>query len=231
MALFATMEPVTAEEFRLRSFRLRGERMTKAQSEALYDHWNKFEIPLQGIINPNELFPSLAPKEVVFEIGSGMGEATSQIAAENPDTGFVAVEVHRPGIGALIIRAENLRVRNLKIINEDIYEVLTKHIANHTIDAFHIFFPDPWPKRRQHKRRLLQPSFIEILSSKLKHGGRINIATDWLPYAQEIEKNFAANSDFTGGVIRRPEWRPLTKFESKGITKEHVVTDLQYRRK
>jgi tRNA (guanine-N7-)-methyltransferase len=231
MALFATMEPVTAEEFRLRSFRLRGERMTKAQSEALYDHWNKFEIPLQGIINPNELFPSLAPKEVVFEIGSGMGEATSQIAAENPDTGFVAVEVHRPGIGALIIRAENLRVRNLKIINEDIYEVLTKHIANHTIDAFHIFFPDPWPKRRQHKRRLLQASFIEILASKLKHGGRINIATDWLPYAQEIEKNFAANSDFTGGVTSRPEWRPLTKFESKGITKEHVVTDLQYRRK
>ncbi len=231
MALFATMEPVTAEEFRLRSFHLRGERMTKAQSEALYDHWNKFEIPLQGIINPNELFPSLAPKEVVFEIGSGMGEATSQIAAENPDTGFVAVEVHRPGIGALIIRAENLGVRNLKIINDDIYVVLTKHIADHTIDAFHIFFPDPWPKRRQHKRRLLQPSFIEILSSKLKHGGRINIATDWLPYAQEIEKNFAANSDFTGGVISRPEWRPLTKFESKGITKEHVVTDLQYRRK
>jgi len=231
MALFATMEPVTAEEFRLRSFRLRGERMTKAQSEALYDHWNKFEIPLQGIINPSELFPSIAPKDVVFEIGSGMGEATSQIAAENPDTGFVAVEVHRPGIGALIIRAENLRVRNLKIINEDIYEVLTKNIADHTIDAFHIFFPDPWPKRRQHKRRLLQPSFIVILSSKLKHGGRINIATDWLPYAQEIEKNFAANSDFTGGVIPRPKWRPLTKFESKGITKEHVVTDLQYRRK
>jgi tRNA (guanine-N7-)-methyltransferase len=231
MALFATMEPVTAEEFRLRSFRLRGERMTKAQSEALYDHWNKFEIPLQGIINPNELFPSLAPKEVVFEIGSGMGEATSQIAAENPDTGFVAVEVHRPGIGALIIRAENLGVRNLKIINDDIYVVLTKHIADHTIDAFHIFFPDPWPKRRQHKRRLLQASFIEILASKLKHGGRINIATDWLPYAQEIEKNFAANSDFTGGVTSRPEWRPLTKFESKGITKEHVVTDLQYQRK
>jgi len=173
-----------------------------------------------------------------------MGEATSQIAAENSDTGYVAVEVHRPGIGALIIRAENLGVRNLKIINDDIYVVLTKHIADHTIDAFHIFFPDPWPKRRQHKRRLLQPSFIEILSSKLNHGGRINIATDWLPYAQginiatdwlpyaqEIEKNFAANSDFTGGVISRPEWRPLTKFESKGITKEHVVTDLQYRRK
>jgi tRNA (guanine-N7-)-methyltransferase len=205
--------------------------MTKAQAEALSEHWNRFEIPLQGVINPRELFPSLNPKEVVFEIGSGMGEATSQIAANNPETGYVAVEVHKPGIGALIIRAENLGVRNLKIINEDVYEVLTKHIENSSIDAFHIFFPDPWPKRSQHKRRLLRQSFIEILAKKLKSGGRINIATDWYPYAQEIEKNFAANTDFIGGVIPRPQWRPLTKFESKGITKEHVVTDFQYTRK
>jgi tRNA (guanine-N7-)-methyltransferase len=153
MALFATMEQVTGQEFRLRSFRLRGDRMTKAQAEALSEHWNRFEIPLQGVINPRELFPSLNPKEVVFEIGSGMGEATSQIAANNPETGYVAVEVHKPGIGALIIRAENLGVRNLKIINEDVYEVLTKHIEDSSIDAFHIFFPDPWPKRSQHKRR------------------------------------------------------------------------------
>ena len=231
MALFATMEQVTGQEFRLRSFRLRGDRMTKAQAEALSEHWNRFEIPLQGVINPRELFPSLNPKEVVFEIGSGMGEATSQIAANNPETGYVAVEVHKPGIGALIVRAENLGVRNLKIINEDVYEVLTKHIEDSSIDAFHIFFPDPWPKRSQHKRRLLKPSFIEILAKKLKTGGCINIATDWYPYAQEIEKNFAANKDFKGGVIPRPQWRPLTKFESKGIMKEHVVTDFQYTRK
>jgi tRNA (guanine-N7-)-methyltransferase len=231
MALFATMEQITGQEFRLRSFRLRGDRMTKAQAEALSAHWNRFEIPLQGVINPRELFPSLNPKEVVFEIGSGMGEATSQIAANNPETGYVAVEVHKPGIGALIIRAENLGIRNLKIINEDVYEVLTKHIEDGSIDAFHIFFPDPWPKRSQHKRRLLKPSFIEILAKKLKPGGRINIATDWYPYAAEIEKNFAANTDFTGGVIPRPQWRPLTKFESKGIIKEHVVTDFQYTRK
>jgi tRNA (guanine-N7-)-methyltransferase len=231
MALFATMERVTGQEFRLRSFRLRGDRMTKAQSEALSEHWNRFEIPLQGIIKPKELFPSLNPKEIVFEIGSGMGEATSQIAANNPETGYVAVEVHKPGIGALIIRAENLGVRNLKIINGDIYEVLTKHIDDQSIDSFHIFFPDPWPKRKQHKRRLLQPAFIELLARKIIQGGRINIATDWYPYAQEIEKNFAGNPNFIGGVIPRPQWRPLTKFESKGITKEHVVTDFQYLRK
>ena len=231
MALFATMEQVQCPEFRLRSFRLRGDRMTKAQSEALVQHWNRFEVPLQGVLKPRELFPSMNPKEVVFEIGSGMGEATSQIAASNPETAYVAVEVHKPGLGALIIRAENLGVRNLKIINADIYEVLTKHLSDHSIDAFHIFFPDPWPKRKQHKRRLLQPNFIEILATKLKHGGRINIATDWYPYAQEIEKSFASNPDFTGGVIPRPNWRPLTKFESKGITKEHVVTDFEFKRR
>ena len=228
MAIFATMEQ---PQFRLRSFRLRGDRMTKAQAEALTMHWNRFEVPLQGIIEPRELFPSMNPTEVVFEIGSGMGEATSQIAANNPESAYVAVEVHKPGIGALIIRAENLGVRNLKIINADIYEVLTKHIDDQSIDAFHIFFPDPWPKRKQHKRRLLKPSFIEILAKKLRHGGRINIATDWYPYAEEIKKNFEANADFTGGVIPRPDWRPLTKFESKGINKEHVVTDFQYLRK
>jgi tRNA (guanine-N7-)-methyltransferase len=194
-------------------------------------HWNRFEVPLQGVLKPRELFPSMNPKEVVFEIGSGMGEATSQIAANNPETAYVAVEVHKPGLGALIIRAENLGVRNLKIINADIYEVLTKHLSDHSVDAFHIFFPDPWPKRKQHKRRLLQPSFIELLSMKIKHGGRINIATDWYPYAQEIEKNFAGNPDFKGGVIPRPDWRPLTKFESKGITKEHVVTDFEFKRR
>ena len=228
MAIFATMEQ---PQFRLRSFRLRGDRMTKAQAEALALHWNRFEVPLQGIIKPRELFPSMNPDEVIFEIGSGMGEATSQIAANNPQTAYVAVEVHKPGIGALIIRAENLGVRNLKIINADIYEVLTKHIDDQNVDAFHIFFPDPWPKRKQHKRRLLKPSFIEILAKKLRHGGRINIATDWYPYAEEIKKNFEANADFTGGVIPRPDWRPLTKFESKGINKEHVVTDFQYSRK
>ena len=230
MALFATMEPVTAEEFRLRSFRLRGERMTKAQSDALLNHWNRFEIPLQGIIDPHSLFYSSKPKEVVFEIGSGMGEATAQIAAANPEIGYVAVEVHKPGIGALIIRAENLGLRNLKIINEDIWDVLNEHINDHSIDKFHIFFPDPWPKRSQSKRRLLQQPFINLLAKKIKRGGEVCIATDWLPYAKDIEKNFAQVPEFIGGVVPRPEWRPITKFEGKGISKDHVVTDFCYRR-
>ena len=159
-----------------------------------------------------------------------MGEATAQIAAANPDNGYVAIEVHKPGIGALIIRAESLGLRNLKIINEDIWDVLSEHIDDHTIDKFHIFFPDPWPKRSQSKRRLLQPAFISLLAKKIKSGGEVCIATDWLPYAKDIEKSFAQVPDFEGGVVPRPDWRPITKFEGKGISKEHVVTDFCYKR-
>lgn len=228
MAIFATVEQVTPEEFRLRSYRLRGERMTKAQSEALLNHWNKFELPLQGVINPREVFTSFEPKEVIVEIGSGMGEATAQIAKSHPENGYVAVEVHKPGIGALIIRAEKDGIRNLKIIQGDIWDVFNHHLLDASVDAFHIFFPDPWPKRKQNKRRLLQGEFISLLAEKVRPGGRIHIATDWLPYAKEIEKNFSQSQEFTGGVVQRPQWRPLTKFEGKGIRKQHQVTDFTY---
>ena len=228
MALFATMERQKSEEFRLRSFRLRGERMTKAQSGAIDEHLSQFQIPLARPIDLAKIFPRDKYKEIVCEIGSGMGEASSQIAYENPESGYLAVEVHKPGIGALLIRANNLGVKNLRVINEDIYLVLNENITDSSFDAFHIFFPDPWPKRRQHKRRLLNPEFIETLARKLKPGGRVNIATDWQPYAKEIESNFSASKSFSGGVIERPKWRPLTKFESKGLGKEHLVTDLQY---
>ena len=228
MALFATMERQKSEEFRLRSFRLRGERMTKAQAGAIDQHLSEFQIPLDRPIDLAKIFSEDKYKEIVCEIGSGMGEASSQIAYENPESGYLAVEVHKPGIGALLIRANNLGVKNLRVINEDIYLVLNENIADLSFDAFHIFFPDPWPKRRQYKRRLLNPEFIETLARKLKPGGRVNIATDWQPYAKEIESNFSASNSFSGGVIKRPIWRPLTKFESKGLGKEHLVTDLQY---
>lgn len=224
------MESLTPEKFRLRSFRLRGERMTKAQSEALLSHWNKFEIPLKGVIDPTEVFFGMKPDEVIMEIGSGMGEATAQIAAARPNSGYIAVEVHKPGIGALIIHAERLGIRNLRIIEGDIWEVLSNHWTDKSIDAFHIFFPDPWPKRKQNKRRLLRAEFISLLAQKLKPSGRVHIATDWVPYAEEIEKNFALSSEFSGGVVQRPEWRPLTKFENKGLNKEHRVTDFLYKR-
>jgi tRNA (guanine-N7-)-methyltransferase len=228
MALFATMASQKSEEFRLRSFRLRGERMTKAQAGAIDQHLREFEISLDRPIELEKIFPRDKYREIICEIGSGMGEASSQIAYENPSSAYLAVEVHKPGIGALLIRASNLGIKNLRVINEDIYLVLNQHIADSSFDAFHIFFPDPWPKRRQHKRRLLNPEFIETLARKLKPGGRINIATDWQPYAEEIAANFSASKKFSGGVIERPKWRPLTKFENKGLGKDHLVSDLQY---
>ena len=109
-------------------------------------------------------------------------------------------------------------------------EEMLKESFDKSIDAFHIFFPDPWPKRKQSKRRLLQTQFISLLAQKLKPSGRVHIATDWVPYAEEIEKNFALSSEFSGGVVQRPEWRPLTKFENKGLNKEHRVTDFLYKR-
>lgn len=202
--------------------------MTKAQRLAIENHRERFLVDNPESFNPHQLFPE--KREVVVEIGSGMGEATAEIARTFPEKGFLAIEVHQPGIGSLILRALDYELKNLRMINDDCHLILDL-IEDGSVDTFHIFFPDPWPKRKQHKRRLLQPSFIAILATKIKHGGRINIATDWYPYAQEIEKNFAGNQDFSGGVIPRPEWRPLTKFENKGITKDHVVTDFQYTRK
>ena len=114
------------------------------------------------------------------------------------------------------------------LIEEDVHIILQNHFANQSFDAFHLYFPDPWPKRRHHKRRIVQPEFLQLIHDKLKPGGYIHIATDWVPYAQWIEAVFAESQLFTGGKIDRPQWRPLTKFEGQGIRKGHVVTDLKY---
>ena len=212
-----------------RSYSLRGDRMTRAQSLAMDQHWDNYSISAESAVDFEQIF--IDKEKVIVEIGSGMGEATAQIAHSTPQFGYLAVEMHKPGLAALLLLIIEKQLSNIKLIREDAIYLLDNFILDNSIDGIHLLFPDPWPKRKQHKRRLLQPSFIQILASKLKSGGRINIATDWYPYAQEIEKNFAANTDFTGGVIPRPQWRPLTKFESKGIIKEHVVTDFQYTRK
>ena len=176
MALFATMERQKSEEFRLRSFRLRGERMTKAQSGAIDQHLSEFQIPLDRPIDLAKIFPKDKYKEIVCEIGSGMGEASSQIAYENPESGYLAVEVHKPGIGALLIRANNLGVKNLRVINEDIYLVLKENITDSSFDAFHIFFPDPWPKKRHNKRRIVNAEFLALIHPKIKDGGFFHIS-------------------------------------------------------
>lgn len=212
-----------------RSYRLRGDRQTLAQKNAYKRSWLSFGITLDGLINPAELFPESITQ--IMEIGTGMGEGTAQIAATFPNIGFIGVEVHKPGIGALLGHIERLELTNLRIIEEDVHIILQNHFADQSFDAFHLYFPDPWPKRRHFKRRIVQPEFLQLIHSKLRDGGYIHIATDWIPYAQWIEEIFNVSPLFEGGKIDRPEWRPVTKFESQGLRKGHVVTDLKYFKK
>lgn len=209
----------------VRSYQLRGARMTKAQKNAIELHGSEFILYPERAFKPSDLFPDKG--EVIVEIGSGMGEATAAIAQSFPEKGFLAIEVHRPGIGSLILRALQLELKNLKMINEDCHLILDL-IKDGSVDTFHIFFPDPWPKTKHRKRRLINDEFVGILEKKLKRGGSLRIATDWIDYAKQISEVLDRNQGLLGGVSERPDWRPLTKFETQGITKEHAVTDFSY---
>lgn len=212
----------------VRSYQLRGARMTKAQKSAIDQHGDQFIVIPADTFRPKDLFPEMG--QVIVEIGSGMGEATSLIAKTFPEVGFLAIEVHRPGIGSLILRALDHEVTNLKMINEDCHLILDL-IADESVDTFHIFFPDPWPKTKHRKRRLINDDFVKVLATKLKPGGSLRIATDWADYARQISDVISRETRLRGGVCERPEWRPLTKFESQGIDKKHSVTDFLYTKK
>ena len=166
-----------------------------------------------------------------MEIGFGMGEATAQIAAADPATGYLAVEVHRPGIGKLLLRIEEGELKNLRTIEGDAFEVFEQMIVDSSLDGVHLFFPDPWPKARHFKRRIVNQEFIAAVATKLKPGAFFHIATDWQPYAQWIAEEFTKQSFFTGGEVKRPDWRPLTRFEGQGINKEHPVADFRFIKK
>ena len=209
-----------------RSYKLRGARATLAQSTAYENLWPKYGIPMSGEIDPAKVFPDFASR--IMEIGTGMGESTALIAERFPKVGFFGVEVHEPGVGSLLWRAEAAGLTNLRIIQEDAHIILRDHFPDQSLDAFHLYFPDPWPKSRHWKRRIVQDDFLELIAVKLKAGGYIHIATDWAEYSQWIGNVFAQSTLFSGGVIERPEWRPLTKFEGKGIRKGHIVTDMKY---
>jgi tRNA (guanine-N7-)-methyltransferase len=200
--------------------------MTRAQSLAMSQSWDQYSIEVSGQLHLEELFPNYS--KVILEIGSGMGEATAAIAKANPQTGYVAVEMHSPGLAALLILINQLELENVKLIREDATYLLANYIPDSTLDGIHLLFPDPWPKNRQHKRRIVQSEFVELIANKLKPGGFIHIATDWQPYADWIKARFATNSRFKGGVVDRPSWRVLSKFEGQGIKKGHTVTDFRY---
>lgn len=209
-----------------RSFKLRGARITQAQATAIAKYGESYLLPTDQPFDPRELFPG---QPVIMEIGTGMGEATAQIALSLPETGFIGVEVHRPGIGALLARIAQEEISNLRLIREDAHIVLGNLIPDKSLDAIHLYFPDPWPKSKHWKRRIIQSEFLELVSRKIKKGGYVHIATDWVPYAEWIQKHFASSELFEGGEISKPEFRPETRFEGQGIKKGHRVTDLLYR--
>jgi tRNA (guanine-N7-)-methyltransferase len=200
--------------------------MTRAQTLAMAQSWDQYAIEIKSELNLNQIFPEKT--KVIMEIGSGMGEATAQIAKANPQVGYVAVEMHSPGLAALLILINQMELENIRLIREDATYLLANHIPDNSLDGIHLLFPDPWPKNRQHKRRIVQSEFIEMVGRKLKPGGFIHIATDWQPYADWIKVRFDQSDTFSGGVVERPSWRVLSKFEGQGLRKGHQVTDFKY---
>ena len=207
----------------IRSFVLRQGRTTPAQKRALEELYPKY-----GIAFSEEKLASSRP--LVLEIGSGMGESTVQIAKAHPETDFVAVEVHGPGVGSLLNRIHAEELKNLRVIRHDAIDVLAHMVADESLAAIHLFFPDPWPKKRHHKRRLVQPEFAALAARKLRPGGLLHAATDWPEYAEHIAAVFSA-SDLFEQTERGLVERPVTKFESRGRRLGHAVRDLVFRRR
>lgn len=209
----------------IRSYVLRQGRTTPAQARAL-----ETLFPRYGIAFSREIIGSARAAPLILEIGSGMGETTVAIAKAHPEVDFIAVEVHAPGVGSLLNAIEKEKLSNLRVIRHDALEVLEHMIADGTLAAIHLFFPDPWPKKRHHKRRLVQPAFAALAAKKLAPGGVLHAATDWPDYADQMEAVFRnerllepARAGFTA--------RPVTKFESRGRRLGHPVRDLAFRRK
>ena len=209
----------------IRSFVLRQGRTTPAQGRALEQLYPKY-----GIAFSDQKVASARNAPLVIEIGSGMGETTVEIAKGHPETDFIAIEVHGPGVGSLLNRIEAEKLANLRVIRHDAVEVLERMIPDGALAALHLFFPDPWPKKRHHKRRLVQPAFASLVAGKLRGGGIVHAATDWPDYAEQIAAVFSANSSFVkseGGFASRP----ATKFEKRGLRLGNPVRDLVFIRR
>ncbi|MFH9013060.1 tRNA (guanosine(46)-N7)-methyltransferase TrmB [Streptomyces sp. NPDC017943] len=221
-------------ERRIRSFQPRRSRVTAGQADALQRLWPKWGLDIDGhALDLRDLFGDDHP--VVLEIGFGMGEATAQMAAADPATNVLAVDVHTPGQGNLLNLADHNGLSNLRVGNGDAIILLREMLAPDSLDGLRVYFPDPWPKKRHHKRRLIQPDFLTLAATRLRPGALLHCATDWEPYAEQMLDVLTTHPDFEntqadGGFAPRPDFRPLTRFEGQGLDKGHVVNDLLFRR-
>lgn len=218
----------------IKSFVRREGRLTPGQQKALDSLW-----PLWGIdetdtpLDLTALFGRDNPK--VLEIGFGNGASLAEMAANQPDMDFIGVEVHRPGVGQLLKAIDERQLSNLRVACSDAVTLLKNRIADGALHRVQLYFPDPWHKKRHHKRRIIQPAFVAVLAAKIEPGGRLHMATDWQDYAQQMRQDLSASRDFnnlgdTDGFIARPDYRPMTKFEQRGHRLGHGVWDLLFER-
>ncbi len=233
------VQPTSPPMRPIRSYVLRTGRMGSGQQRALEDLGPRFVVPFEATAPADwdAIFGRSAPR--VLEIGFGMGQATAEIAHTRPETDFIGVEVHVPGVGALLKLIEERALGNLRILQHDAVEVLDKMIAPASLAGVHVFFPDPWHKKKHHKRRLIQPAFVAKLVSRLAPGGYLHCATDWQDYAEQMLAVLGADPGLVnsvsvteggGGYAPRPDYRPLTKFEARGLRLGHGVWDLVFTR-
>jgi tRNA (guanine-N7-)-methyltransferase len=231
----ADMQPSGDERRPVRSYVLRAGRMGSGQQRALDTLGPRYLLPFApAVLDAEAAFGRRAP--LVVEIGFGMGDATADIAERHPQTDFLGIEVHAPGVGALLKHVGERGLANLRIVRHDAVAVLETMIAPASLAGVHLFFPDPWPKKRHHKRRIVQPAFAALVASRLAPGGYLHCATDWEPYAEQMLEVLSAepalaNSVSEGGWAPRPDHRPLTKFETRGLKLGHGVRDLVFLRR
>lgn len=217
----------------IKSFVLRQSHMTPAQQRAIDQGWPHFGVDFQAApLDLDTLFQR--PHAKILEIGFGMGAATAEIAARLPEKDFLAIDVHGPGVGNLLKLIQERALDNIRVMRHDAVEVVTHMLADHSLEGIHIFFPDPWHKKRHHKRRLIQTPFVATLLPKLKRGGYIHLATDWAEYAQQmlsVLQGFSELTNTAADFAPTPAYRPETKFEARGKRLGHGVWDLVFVKK
>lgn len=214
---------------KIRSFVRREGRLTRSQEQALLQYGGRYCLDVNAPFRPDQDFGRTAP--LIVEIGFGNGDSLLTMATEHPERSFLGIEVHRPGVGRLLQRLAETGTDNVRLYCHDAVEILQSKIPDRGLAAVHLFFPDPWPKKKHHKRRLVQKDFLDLLSRKLRPGGYFHTATDWQPYAEAMLTLLSAHAAFSNaaqacGYAERPAYRPLTKFERRGLRLGHGVWDL-----